>query len=115
MRRFTQAALECTSLGPAAVVSFLGEDGAELGRRQDFLIAVDALRFKLALNDGRRALRPFLFVGGGFYYASLPLQQSAPMQVTLADGTPAALYDRCPHRKTTGTNPRPTMYARMTL
>ncbi len=78
------------SLGPAATFSFLGEDGRELGRQQDFLFAVDVLRFKVALNGGDNWARPYLFLGGGFYYASLPEQRSDPYDVfVLPDGTPA--------------------------
>jgi hypothetical protein len=78
------------SLGPAAMVTVLDSEGADQGRRQDFMVTVDALRFKLALNNGQGELRPFLFVGGGFYYASLPQQQSGLMPVTLADGSPSS-------------------------
>ena len=78
------------SLGPAASFSFLGEDGRELGRRQDFLLAIDFLRLKVAMNDGHGPLRPYLFVGGGMTWARLPAQTSGPRDVfLLPDGTPA--------------------------
>ncbi len=78
------------SLGPAASFSFLGEDGTDLGRRQDYLLAVDVLRVKVALTGGDSWVRPYLFLGGGFYYASLPEQRSGPREVfVLPDGAPA--------------------------
>jgi hypothetical protein len=75
------------SIGPGASFSFLGEDGAEDGRRQEYLLAVDVLRVKVALNGGEDWLRPYLFVGGGFYWARLPDQQSELRDVVLEDGT----------------------------
>jgi hypothetical protein len=78
------------SLGPAVSFAFLGEDGRELGRQQDYLFSVDVLRFKLSLNGGDDWARPYLFLGGGFYYAFLPEQRSDPHDVfLLPDGTPA--------------------------
>lgn len=75
------------SIGPGASFSFLGEDGSEDGRRQDYLLAVDVLRVKVALNGGEDWLRPYLFVGGGFYWAMLPDQQGELHDVVLEDGT----------------------------
>jgi len=75
------------SLGPAATFSFLGEDGATFGRRQDWLLTVDFLRLKVAVNDGTGRVRPYLSLGGGMTYASLPEQASGPHMVVLADGT----------------------------
>ncbi|MBZ0115490.1 MAG: hypothetical protein K8H88_00745 [Sandaracinaceae bacterium] len=82
------------SLGPAITFAFLGEDGVDLGRRQDFLFAVDALRFKASMMPNSE-IRPYVFLGGGFYYAQLPAQQSGPRTVlVLPDRTPAmALLD----------------------
>lgn len=78
------------SLGPAASFAFLGEDGSDLGRRQDWLLTVDFLRFKVALTEGGSPLRPYLFFGGGMTYASLPAQESAErMVLVLPDETPA--------------------------
>lgn len=78
------------SLGPAASFSFLGEEGSELGRRQEYLLAIDFLRLKVAMNDGHGPLRPYLFVGGGMTWAHLPAQTSPPRDVfLLPDGTPA--------------------------
>jgi hypothetical protein len=83
------------SLGPAASFSFLGEDGSELGRRQEYLLAIDFLRLKVAMNDGHGPLRPYLFVGGGMSWARLPAQTSPPRDVLLVpDGTPAVAVTR---------------------
>ena len=71
------------SLGPAASIAFLGTDGADLGRRQDALLAIDFLRFKVALNGGHDRFRPYLAVGGGIHYAWLPAQRSGPREVIL--------------------------------
>lgn len=76
------------SLGPAVSFAVLGEDGADLGRRQDALLAIDFLRLKVALNGGEDRFRPYLFLGGGLYYAWLPEQRSGPRDVFLEDGTP---------------------------
>ncbi|MEC7525365.1 MAG: hypothetical protein VYE22_36110 [Myxococcota bacterium] len=85
------------SVGPAASFSFLGEDGADLGQRQDWLLAIDVLRLKVALDDGHGAARPYIFLGGGLYYASLPEQRSTPREVFLVpDGTPATAELRFP-------------------
>ncbi|MCB9596593.1 MAG: hypothetical protein H6719_27970 [Sandaracinaceae bacterium] len=74
------------SLGPTASFSFLGEDGADQGRRQDWLLTVDFLRLKVSIAaEGR--LRPYLSLGGGMTYASLPEQTSGAIDVVLADGT----------------------------
>lgn len=75
------------SLGPAATFAFLGEDGSDLGRRQDWLLTIDFLRLKVAINDGEGQVRPYLMLGGGMTYASLPQQDSGPRQVVLDDGT----------------------------
>jgi hypothetical protein len=78
------------SLGPAVSFSGLGEEGVDQGRRQEYLFAVDVLRVKVALNGGTDWVRPYLLAGGGFYYASLPEQRSAPRDVFLVpDGTAA--------------------------
>ena len=78
------------SVGPAATFAFLGEDGSDVGQRQDWLLAIDFLRVKVALNDGHGAARPYIFLGGGMFYASLPEQRSEPREVFLVpDGTPA--------------------------
>lgn len=75
------------SLGPAVTFSFLGDDGAQLGRRQDWLLTIDFLRLKVAVNDGTGQVRPYLSLGGGMTYASLPVQESGPHMVVLSDGT----------------------------
>ncbi|MCA9608184.1 MAG: hypothetical protein KC619_21390 [Myxococcales bacterium] len=74
------------SLGPAASFAFLGEDGADQGRRQDWLLTVDFLRLKVSIL-GESRVRPYLAVGGGMTYASLPEQTSGPIDVVLEDGT----------------------------
>ena len=71
------------SLGPALTAAFLGTDGADLGRRQDLLLALDFLRLKVALNGGHDRFRPYLAVGGGIYYAWLPEQRSGPREVVV--------------------------------
>lgn len=74
------------SLGPTATFSFLGEDGADQGRRQDWLLTIDFLRLKVGLAGSGR-VRPYLALGGGMTYASLPEQTSGPIEVVLPDGT----------------------------
>lgn len=58
------------SLGPGATISVLGKD-APFGQRQDFLLVVDVLRFKVQLNEAGEEWRPYFFLGGGFDYVSL--------------------------------------------
>lgn len=74
------------SLGPAATFSFLGEDGADQGRRQDWLLTIDFLRLKVAIL-GESRIRPYLSLGGGMTYAALPEQTTGPIEVVLEDGT----------------------------
>lgn len=74
------------SLGPALTFAFLGEDGADQGRRQDWLLTLDFLRLKVGFAaEGQ--LRPYLSIGGGMTYASLPAQTSGTIEVVLPDGT----------------------------
>ena len=75
------------SLGPAATFSFLGEDGAEQGRRQDWLLTIDFLRLKVGIGGGESRLRPYLSIGGGMTHAAYPAQSSGPIEVVLADGS----------------------------
>ena len=78
------------SIGPAVSFAFLDEDGAELGRRQDWLLTIDFLRLKVSLIGGEGPFRPYLFLGGGMTYASLPEQRTEPRDVVvLPDETPA--------------------------
>ncbi|MGE0784561.1 MAG: hypothetical protein AB7S26_02660 [Sandaracinaceae bacterium] len=85
------------SLGPAASFAILDEDGVELGRRQDWLLTIDFLRLKVALIEGDSEIRPYLFVGGGMTYASLPQQETEPRDVlVLPDLTPASAIVRYP-------------------
>jgi len=85
------------SLGPAATLAFLGEDGEELGRRQDWLLTLDFLRFKVSLTGGEGAVRPYLFLGGGMAYAWLPAQQTEAREVVLLpDETEAMAVIRYP-------------------
>jgi len=58
------------SLGPGATISVLGKD-APFAERQDFLLVVDVLRFKVQLNESGDEWRPYFFLGGGFDYVSL--------------------------------------------
>ena len=82
------------SLGPAATFSFLGEDGADQGRRQDWLLTIDFLRVKVSIADGNSRVRPYLSLGGGMTYAALPEQTSGPIEVVLEDGTLATAERR---------------------
>jgi len=75
------------SLGPAVTFSFLGEDGSEQGRRQDWLLTLDFVRIKVGFTDAGSRVRPYLSLGGGMTYASLPSQTSGPIEVELPDGT----------------------------
>ncbi len=89
------------SLGPAVTFAFLGEDGADLGRRQDWLLAVDFLRLKVSLIGGEGPFRPYLFLGGGMTYASLPAQETEPREViVLPDRTPATAVIAHPQAET---------------
>lgn len=72
------------SLGPGATISVLGKD-APFGQRQDFLLVVDVLRFKVQLNEAGEEWRPYFFVGGGFDYVSLPAAHE-PAEVTPEGG-----------------------------
>lgn len=85
------------SLGPAVSFAFLDEDGVELGRRQDWLLTVDFLRLKVSLIGGEGEFRPYLFLGGGMTYASLPQQETEERDVlVLPDETPATAIVRYP-------------------
>lgn len=77
------------SIGPAASMSFLGSNGSELGRRQDYLLAVDVARLKISLTQ-EPSTRTYILVGGGFDIAHLPAQEGSLRDVTLASGTVAS-------------------------
>ena len=78
------------SVGPAVTFSFLGEDGSGDGQRQDWLLAIDFLRFKVAVTGPDGPFRVYVLIGGGMYLANLPEQESEELDVVLVpDGTPA--------------------------
>lgn len=91
------------SLGPAVTFAFLDDNGVELGRRQDWLLTVDFLRLKVSLIGGEGEFRPYLFIGGGMTYASLPEQETEERDVlVLPDRTPATAVVRYPQTEDFG-------------
>jgi hypothetical protein len=83
------------SLGPAVSFSFGADGGTDLGRRQEWLIAADALRLRLSVVQ-EHGLRLMVLAGGGVWVASMWEQTTAPRQVVLTNGMTAQASDHYP-------------------
>jgi hypothetical protein len=83
------------SLGPSVSFSFGADGGTDLGRRQEWLLAVDALRARATIVQ-EHGLRLMAVAGGGVWVASMYEQLTTPRQVILADGTTTQASEHYP-------------------
>ena len=80
------------SIGPAASFSFGADGGADLGRRQEWLLAADFLRGRATVLQ-QYGVRLMVLAGAGVWVASLYDQTTQPRQVVLTSGMIATASD----------------------
>lgn len=85
------------SMGPAISLALLGEEPSAEGRRQEYLVTLDFLRWKFQLNRVGSPVRWHVLVGGGMYWASLPEQQGPMHEIVLEGGTTTTAFLNYPY------------------
>lgn len=80
------------SIGPSVSIAFGGESSADLGRRQEYLIAADFLRARITLGQ-TYGFRGMVLLGAGMYLVSLYEQATEPHPALLPDGTTTSVRE----------------------